>query len=157
MPIHTHAYKTRSSSPSVGGYICNTNANTPTVFFRLVACPRLLGMGGVISLYKPTTTLQPKVLGFVRCTLSHSLFPKAMDNQPEKYSTRLDHQVLVWGTIYATPMPIHTHTYKTRSTSPGVGDYICNTYSHLQDLMYAACFSFYSVCIGIGVTYIVQT
>ena len=43
-------------------------------------------MGGVISLYKPTTTLQPKVLGFVWCTLSHCLFPKAMDNQPEKYS-----------------------------------------------------------------------
>ena len=35
-------------------------------------------MGGVISLYKPTTTLQPKVLGFVWCTLSHRLFPKAM-------------------------------------------------------------------------------
>ena len=52
-----------------------------------VGCPRLLGMGGVISLYKPTTTLQPKVLGFVWCTLSHRLFPKAMDNQPEKYST----------------------------------------------------------------------
>ena len=27
------------------------------------------------------------VLGFVWCTLSHRLFPKAMDNQPEKYST----------------------------------------------------------------------
>ena len=32
-------------------------------------------MGGVIS-------LQPKVLGFVWCTLSHRLFPKAMDIQP---------------------------------------------------------------------------
>ena len=31
-------------------------------------------MGGVISLYKPTTTLQPEVLGFVWCTLSHHLF-----------------------------------------------------------------------------------
>ena len=48
-----------------------------------VGCPRLLEMGGVICLYKPTTTLQP---GFVWCTLSHRLFPKAMDNQPEKYS-----------------------------------------------------------------------
>ncbi len=39
------------------------------------------GNGCVISLYKPTTTLQPKVLGFVWCTLSHHLFPKARDNQ----------------------------------------------------------------------------
>ena len=45
-------------------------------------------MGGVISFYKPTTTLEPRVLGFVWCTLSHCLFPNAMDNQPEKY-TRL--------------------------------------------------------------------
>ena len=45
-------------------------------------------MGGVISLYKATTILQPKMLGFVWCTLSHCLFPKAMDNQPEKYSMR---------------------------------------------------------------------
>ena len=133
-----HTCKTQSSSPGVGDYwccMCNTNANTysrlqdsiiksqcgglymqhqcqHTYCIFQVGCPRLLEMGGVISLYKPTTTLQPKVLGFVRCTLSHSLFPKAMDNQPEKYSTRLDHQVLVWGTIYATPMPIHTHTYQ---------------------------------------------
>ena len=42
-------------------------------------------MGGVISLYKPTTTLQPKVLGFAWCTLSHGLFP---DNPPEKYYLR---------------------------------------------------------------------
>ncbi len=41
------------------------------------------GNGCVIRLYKPTTTLQPKVLGFVWCDLSHRLFPKAMDNQPE--------------------------------------------------------------------------
>ena len=26
------------------------------------------------------------MLGFVWCTLSHYLFPKAIDNQPEKYS-----------------------------------------------------------------------
>ena len=32
------------------------------------------------------TTL-PKVLGFVWCTLSYYLFPKAMDNHPEKYSS----------------------------------------------------------------------
>ena len=46
-------------------------------------------MGGVISLYKPTTTLEHKVLGFVWCTLGHRLFPKAMDNQPENYSNRI--------------------------------------------------------------------
>ena len=39
-------------------------------FFFQIGCPRLFEMGGVISLYKPTTTLQPKVLGFVWCTLS---------------------------------------------------------------------------------------
>ena len=46
-------------------------------------------MGGVISLYKPTTTHQPKVLGFVWCTLSHRLFTKAMDNQPEKWPSTI--------------------------------------------------------------------
>ena len=40
------------------------------------------GNGCVIRLYKPTTTLQLKVLDFVRCDLSHHLFPKAKDNQP---------------------------------------------------------------------------
>ncbi len=39
------------------------------------------GNSCVVSLYKPTTTLQPKVLG-LWCTLGHCLFPKAMDNQP---------------------------------------------------------------------------
>ncbi len=42
------------------------------------------GNGCVISLCKPTPTLQPKVLGYVWCTLSHYLFPKAMDNQTKK-------------------------------------------------------------------------
>ena len=30
---------------------------------KRVGCPRLLEMGGVLSLYQPTTTLQPKVCG----------------------------------------------------------------------------------------------
>ena len=50
------------------------------------------GNGSVISLYKPTTTLQPKVLSFVWCTLSRDTtyyFQKTMDNQPEKYSTHI--------------------------------------------------------------------
>ena len=56
-----------------------------------VGCPRLLEMGGVISLYKPTITLQPKVLGFVWCTLSHRLFPKAMDNLKNTVADLLAH------------------------------------------------------------------
>ena len=38
----------------------------PTVYCIFqVGCPRLLEIGGVISLYKSTTTLQPEVLGLV--------------------------------------------------------------------------------------------
>ena len=36
-----------------------------TINFKLVV--QGFGMGGVISSYKPTTTLQTKVLGFVWC------------------------------------------------------------------------------------------
>ncbi len=42
------------------------------------------GNGCVI---RPTTTLQP--IGFVWFTLSHHVFPKAMDKQPEKYIIHL--------------------------------------------------------------------
>ena len=65
---------------------------------------QLLEMGGVISLYKLTTTLQPKVLGFVWCTLSHRLFPKAMDNQPEKYSTEYFRLVGFCCSLYKQPL-----------------------------------------------------
>ena len=46
--------------------------------------------------------------------------------------TRLDQQVQ---TIYATPMPIHTHTYKTGSISPIYIQHKCQyiLYPHLQD------------------------
>ena len=40
-----------------------------TIFFRLV----VQGFWNWVSLYKPTTTLQPKVLGFVWCTLGYCL------------------------------------------------------------------------------------
>ena len=72
----------------VGGMLLQRFCKILYCIFQ-AGCPRLLEMGGVISLYKPTTTLQPKVLGIVWCTLSHRLFPKAMDNQPEKYSTQV--------------------------------------------------------------------
>ena len=42
-------------------------------------------MGGVISLYKQPLHSNLKCLA-LWCTLSHRLFPKAMDSQPEKYS-----------------------------------------------------------------------
>ena len=47
-------------------------SNLMCMFFQ-VGCPRILEMGGVISLYNPTTTLQPEVLGFVWCTLARPL------------------------------------------------------------------------------------
>ena len=53
-----------------------------TVIFKLVVQGFWKWVVSLVS-----TTLQPKVLGFVWCTLSHCLFPKAMDNQPEKYSS----------------------------------------------------------------------
>ncbi len=61
-----------------------TRTHTYTHMYWLVAMA--FGNGCVIRLYKSTTTLQPKVPGFVWCDLSQRLFPKAMDNQPEKYS-----------------------------------------------------------------------
>ncbi len=64
------------------------------------------GNGCVISLYKPTTTLQPKVLGFVWCTLSHCLFPKAMDNQPKKHSIDIAYSSLTTNLKYTVQLII---------------------------------------------------
>ncbi len=60
-------------------YTYSNSRKIIAVFFRWVVHEFC-----VISLYKPTTTLQSKVLGFVWCTQSHLLFPKALDNQPKK-------------------------------------------------------------------------
>ncbi len=48
-------------------------------YFTVIFLSMAFGNGCVISLYKP---LQPKALGFVWCTQSHRLFPRAMDKQP---------------------------------------------------------------------------
>ena len=56
----------------------------------------------VASIVRPAShyapTLLPEVFGFVWCSLSHNLIPKAMDNQPEKYSSMSSGDILQWPT-----------------------------------------------------------
>ena len=59
----------------------------------------------------PTTTLQPKVLGFVWCTLSNYLFPKAMDNLWEvivnKRGSAFQNRPIGWLLAQAAAGPQH--------------------------------------------------
>ena len=64
--------------------VCNRNVKSEkatTVNFKLVVQGFWKWVVSIVCISQPLYTLQPEVLGFVWCTLSHCLFPKAMDNQ----------------------------------------------------------------------------